>query len=66
MVGVDAAELTRALVQRAHARGLEIRAYGVDTDAEIEAALATGCNGMTIDRPQRLVARLLERWLVPR
>lgn len=66
MVGVDAGELTEPLVRRAHARGLEIRAYGVETDAEIERALATGCNGMTIDQPQRIVARLLERLLVPR
>lgn len=66
MVGVDAGELTEPLVRRAHARGLEIRAYGVETDAEIEHALATGCNGMTIDQPQRLVARLLERLLAPR
>ena len=66
MVGVDASELTEPLVRRAQARGLEIRAYGVETDAEIERALATGCNGMTIDQPQRLVARLLERLLAPR
>lgn len=66
MVGVDADELTEPIVRRAHARGLEIRAYGVETDAEIERALATGCNGMTIDQPQRLVARLLERLLAPR
>jgi glycerophosphoryl diester phosphodiesterase len=65
MVGVDAGELTEALVRRAHARGLEIRAYGVETDAEIESVLATGCNGMTIDQPQRIVARLLERLLAP-
>ena len=63
MVGVRASELTEALVRQAHSRGLEIRAFGVETDAEMESALRTGCNGMTIDRPERLLPRLLERWL---
>jgi hypothetical protein len=31
----------------------------------MERALRAGCNGMTLDRPERLVARLLERLLTP-
>ena len=61
MVGVHVDGLTPQLVRHAHSRGLEIRAYGVETDAEMQRALDTGCNGMTIDRPERLVAQLLER-----
>jgi glycerophosphoryl diester phosphodiesterase len=63
MVGVRASELTPELVRLAHARRLEIRAYGVESDAELERALASGCNGMTIDAPERLTARVLERLL---
>jgi len=66
MVGVKAAELSEALVRQAHARGLGIRAYSVETDAEIERVFATGCNGLTIDDPQRVIARLLERLRTPR
>jgi glycerophosphoryl diester phosphodiesterase len=62
MVGIRARELTALHVRRAHARGLEIRAYGVADDAEMERALASGANGMTLDAPERLVTRLLEAW----
>jgi glycerophosphoryl diester phosphodiesterase len=61
MVGVDAGELTEALVRRAHERGLEIRAYSVETDAEIERVFATGSDGLTIDDPQRVLARASAR-----
>jgi glycerophosphoryl diester phosphodiesterase len=64
MVGVRARELTREIVRHAHARGLEIRAWGVgDDDALMEHAVRSGCNGMTLDRPERLVAWLLARLL---
>ena len=47
----------------AHARdvrGLEIRAWGVRSTADMEHAIAVGANGMTIDWPDRLLARLRE------
>ncbi len=60
MVGVRESELSRELVEAAHARGLEIRAFDVESsDAAMERALRSGCNGMTLDEPERLVARLL-------
>jgi glycerophosphoryl diester phosphodiesterase len=66
MVGVRASEITRELVQAAHARGLQIRAFGVESsDVAMERALQSGCNGMTLDVPERLVARLLETLRVP-
>jgi len=65
MVGVRASELTETLVRQAHSRGLEIRAFGVETDAEMERVVSTGANGMTLDWPERLVALLLERLLAP-
>ena len=40
MVGVRASELDEALVRQAHARGLEIRAFGVETDADMQRAAA--------------------------
>jgi glycerophosphoryl diester phosphodiesterase len=61
MVGVRADRLDAEVVRAAHARGLEIRAFGVETsDAAMERALRTGCNGMTLDAPERLVSRVLE------
>jgi glycerophosphoryl diester phosphodiesterase len=61
MVGVRASELTEPLVRQAHARGLEIRAFKVESDAEMARVVAIGANGMTIDWPERLIALLLER-----
>jgi len=66
MVGVRASELDREIVAAAHARGLEIRAFAVESSqAALEQALASGANGMTIDVPERLVARLLARLAAP-
>jgi glycerophosphoryl diester phosphodiesterase len=61
MVGVDAEELTEELVRRAHERGLAIRAYSVETDAEIERVFSTGSDGLTIDDPRRALARAAAR-----
>jgi glycerophosphoryl diester phosphodiesterase len=58
MVGVRAAELSPELVRHAHGRGLRIRAFAVETDELMERALESGCDGMTVDRPERLLARL--------
>jgi len=65
MLGVRASELTETLVRHAHTRGLEIRAFGVDTGAEMERVVSAGANGMTLDWPERLVSLLLERLLAP-
>jgi glycerophosphoryl diester phosphodiesterase len=65
MVGVRASKLTEPLVRQAHSRGLLIRAFGVKTDADMQRVLGTGCNGMTLDRPERLVAQLIERLRTP-
>jgi len=65
MVGVRTSELSAELVLQAHARGLEIRAFRVETDADMERALRSGCNGMTLDAPERLIARLLEALRAP-
>lgn len=65
MVGLRIDELSEALVRHAHARGLQIRAFGIESDADIERAVALGSNGMTLDWPERLVSRLLERMLAP-
>jgi len=59
MVGVRSSELSAELVRAAHARGLQIRAFGVESDDDMERALRSGCNGMTLNAPERLVARLL-------
>lgn len=60
MVAFRAAELTRELVERAHARGLEIRAWKVRSGEEMERVIRLGANGMTIDWPDRLLRRLEE------
>lgn len=65
MVGVHASKLTEQLVRHAHSRGLLIRAFGVETDADMQRVLGTGCNGMTIDRPERLVTQVIERLRTP-
>lgn len=53
MVGVAARELTRPRVERAHALGLQIRAFGVDDDGDLERAIALGADGATVDHPDR-------------
>ncbi len=66
MVGMRASDLDLQIVGAAHARGLQVRAFGVEAvDADMEGALRSGCNGMTLDAPERLVARLLESLRAP-
>ena len=66
MVGVRASELDPEIVRAAHARGLVIRAFAVESsEAALEQALRSGANGMTIDVPERLVARLLALLAAP-
>lgn len=59
-VGVASRELTRDHVVRARRRGLWIRAWGVKSLEDMEHAIAVGANGMTINWPEKLIARFLE------
>lgn len=60
-VGLRAGALSREIVDYARVeRGLEVRAWGVRSTADMEHAIAVGANGMTIDWPDRLLARLRE------
>lgn len=56
-VAFPASEMTRAGVEYAHSRGLEIRAYRVRTRADMEHALAVGSDGMTLNWPDWLLER---------
>jgi len=60
-VGIAASEISPEIVALAHAQGLEVRAWGVKSDAHIDRVIDAGANGMTIDWPERLIRRLLER-----
>ncbi len=59
-VGVRASDLSPGLVRTAHASGLEIRAFGIKSDDDMERAVAAGANGMTTNWPDRLIARMVE------
>ena len=56
-VGLRAAATTREAVAHAASRGLSVRSWGVDTDADLEAALAAGVSGMTVDWPLEALRR---------
>jgi glycerophosphoryl diester phosphodiesterase len=56
-VGVRAADLSPALVAFARRRGLETRAWGVTDDRAMERVFECGAVGMTIDWPDRGLAR---------
>lgn len=55
-----AADMTAALVKEAHAAGLAARAWGVSSLEAQEHALQVGADGMTVNWPDRLIARLQE------
>ena len=59
-VGIPAEHLTPEIVDRGHAQGLEVRAFRIRTREDMEHAIAVGSNGMTIDWPDWLIARLVE------
>jgi len=59
-VGVVASEIRVEQVRYARARGLWIRAWGVKNVDDMDHAIAVGSNGMTLDWPEKLVARWLE------
>jgi glycerophosphoryl diester phosphodiesterase len=51
------------LVAIAHARGLEVRAWGVSDEASMARVVESGADGMTVNFPDKLVAYLRERGL---
>ena len=55
-----AALLTRPLVDVAHAAGLTVRAWGVDSQDTQKHALQMGADGMTVNWPDLLIRRLVE------
>jgi glycerophosphoryl diester phosphodiesterase len=57
MVAFPARDLTRELVGEAHARGLEIRAWGVRSPADLDHALEAGADGATLDHPEWVLER---------
>ena len=60
-VGIRAAALSPEIVDYVQReRGLLVRGWGVRSTAEMEKVIAVGANGMTIDWPDRLLARLRE------
>ena len=59
-VAVAVPDLTPEIVAFARARGLEIRAYGVKGDRDMDRAIELGVDGMTTDRPDRLIHRLVD------
>ncbi len=59
-VGIPSRSLTPEIVAYARARGLEVRAYGISEDADMDHAIEMGANGMTTNWPDRLIGRLVE------
>ena len=59
-VAVAAPDLSPEIIRYARMRDLEIRAYGVKTDRDMDRAIELGVNGMTTDHPDRLIRRLVE------
>lgn len=54
----NAATVTAERVEAWHAKGLEIRAWGVKTEELMHAAVAAGVDGMTVDFPDLLLRAL--------
>ena len=50
--------VTRELVQRLHADGFVVRAWGVVTEELMRQVVEAGADGMTVDFPDRLIAWL--------
>ena len=59
-VGIPVRSLTPEIVAYGHSRGLEVRAWWISSDADMDRAIALGANGMTSNWPDRLIARLVE------
>ncbi|MFQ5415557.1 MAG: glycerophosphodiester phosphodiesterase [Myxococcota bacterium] len=58
MVAVRARELTPEIVEYAEDRGLQLRAFAIKGDLDMERAISAGANGMTIDWPDLLLERM--------
>jgi glycerophosphoryl diester phosphodiesterase len=48
--------VTRALLEHAHARGVQVHVWTINEMAEIEALLELGVDGLVSDFPARVVA----------
>jgi len=59
-VGVPSRELTREQVRHARRHGLWIRAWSIKNLEDMQHAIAVGANGMTINWPEKLIARQRE------
>lgn len=57
-LAIRAADLTPELVALGRAAGIDIRAWGIHDEADMERALAAGVSGMTLNWPDRLLRRL--------
>jgi len=60
-VAVAADEISRSIVDYAHANGIGIRAWGVENAEHEQRVIDAGSDGATTDWPERLQARLAER-----
>jgi glycerophosphoryl diester phosphodiesterase len=60
LVAIAARDVSREIVAYARAHGLELRAWAIGGDQDMERAIALGCNGMTTNWPERLIRRLVE------
>ena len=59
-VGIPSRALTPEIVAYGHSRGLEVRAWSISSDADMDRAISLGANGMTTNWPDRLISRLVE------
>jgi len=57
-VAIRANEISTDLVSYAHARGLRIRAYGIESETDEDRVIRSGSDGATTDWPPRLRDRL--------
>jgi glycerophosphoryl diester phosphodiesterase len=53
--------VTPGLVQRLHAEGLRVRAWGVANDALMRQVVEAGADGMTVNFPDKLFAYMADR-----
>jgi len=58
-VGIASGDLSFEVVAYANARGLQVRAWGIKSDADMRRAIEVGCHGMTTNWPDRLIRELV-------
>jgi glycerophosphoryl diester phosphodiesterase len=61
MVGVRSEQLNHGILAYARAQQLGIRAFGIKSDVDMDHAIELGADGMTIDWPDKLLARVTAR-----